>query len=436
MPDIADRWNAAYFDGGLSPSVLTELRGLTGAEADSQRLADRAFRLMRAAGSKPADLTLLTAWMIGFSVPRTVPSAWSGTVPPVTLAGRHRKLDEYVAGSPWHQPADDGVFVDLGCGFPPFTTIDTARRLADWRVVGVDPAFGRYLVYDVHNAYACFDENHRLRYYQAGNFDPDSAATKARFHGLLERLLPLLPDGDSGEPCEVADEHGRLVRDPLSRYVNGNLELLPGGIGDFTMDAGADVIRCMNVFMYFDHPFRMAALDWVANLLRPGGLFICGSNWTDSASSRYTVYRKEEDRLVAREFAISIENVRPIELAPWYALHDDNLENLANAHAVGIIRADDEFRRRFDDRLDALLTKLGVCARGPDGYLGGAPEGMPAEELAQCSSVLASQLDDEGFVDEAVAVLRRAGLDAWRNHVGHVAMRPVTPPPLPRSAVL
>lgn len=215
-----------------------------------------------------------------------------------------------------------------------------------------------------------------------------------------------------------------------------NLELRCGRIGEFTVDGGADVIRCMNVFTYFDHSFREEALAWAKALLRPGGLFVCGSDWIDSASSRYTVYRKEGDRLVAKEFAFSIDNVRPIDLAPWYGLHDDNVENLANAHAVGTVREDMPFRRRFDIRMDSLLAKLNMCRRDPDGYLGNAPADMPAEDRARCSSILAAHLDDEGFVSEAVDVLRRSGRHAWRNHVGHVAMRPVTPPPLAPSAVL
>lgn len=185
------------------------------------------------------------------------------------MSGRHRKLDQYVAGgNPWQEPSGEGVFVDLGCGFPPFTTVETAQRLRDWRVVGVDPAFGRYLVYDADGAYACFDARRHLRY--------------------------------------------------------------------------------------------------------AGGLFVCGSNSAESASSRY----------------------------------------------------------------DGLLAKLGVCARDPAGYLGSAPKDMPPEDIARCSSVLAGTLDDDGFAEETAEVLRRAGRYAWRNHVGHVAMRPFLPPPLPPSAVL
>ncbi|MEV4312326.1 hypothetical protein [Actinocrispum sp. NPDC049592] len=417
---ILDRWNSAYFDGRLSPAVLAELAALTDASPDAQALADRAFRLMRRARVGAADFSGLTAWMIGFSAPRTVPSAWSGSVPPVTMSGRHGKIDSYVAGNPWHTPVRDAVFVDLGCGFPPFTTIDTAKRLPTWRVIGVDPAFGDYLVYDHAGAYASFAADRRLLYYQAGNYEPDQAATSARFRALLDSLL----DGSASA------EEGELVRDPVRQYESDNLTLARGGIGEFTVDGGADVIRCMNVFMYFDHPFRERALEWASSVLRPGGLFICGSNWTESVASRYTVYQKTASGLVAREFAFSVENLRPIELAPWYALHDDNLENLANASAVGTIRADDEFRERFDTRMDALLADLGVCMRGPDGYLGGAPEGMPTEELSGLSPVLAARLDAEGFASDAAEVLRAAGYDAWRNHVGHVAMRPVTPPPL------
>lgn len=54
-----------------------------------------------------------------------------------------------------------------------------------------------------------------------------------------------------------------------------------------------------------------------------------------------------------REFSVSIDNVRPTALIAWYALHDDYHENLCSVEAVGIIRSDEGFQRRFDERLDA-----------------------------------------------------------------------------------
>lgn len=229
-------------------------------------------------------------------------------------------------------------------------------------------------------------------------------------------------------------EGARLVRNPLRRYETRNLALTKGGVGSLDIEGGADVIRCMNVFMYFDHPFRQRALQWAARVLRPGGLFVGGSNWARSTSSRYTVYQRQDRRLIPREFALSIDNVRSVSIAPWYALHDDNVENLCNAEAVGIIRSDDGFRCRFDERLDALLTQAGICCRGADGYLGADKDASPAE-LDAYAPMLVEQLDGEGFVDQAIAVLRRAGREAWRNCIGHIAMQPVQPRPLPASAV-
>lgn len=182
------------------------MAGLVTAERDAQALADRVFRLMRMAQFEPTDLSLFTAWAIGFSAPRTVPSAWNNAVPPVTMAGRHHKLDDYIAGNSWHQPHDEPVLVDLGCGFPPFTTVESAVRLPGWQVIGVDPSFSRYLVYDERGDYACVDDDGRVGYYRTATVDPDPAATRARFRRLLDRLLPLLPAEDNGELHEV--EHG------------------------------------------------------------------------------------------------------------------------------------------------------------------------------------------------------------------------------------
>jgi CheR methyltransferase, SAM binding domain len=431
MSSIVDQWNAAYFDNRLSPGALVALTTLNDASADVQALADRAFRLMRVAQFDAADLSVFTAQTLGNTMPKTVPSAWGGAVPPVTMAGRHHKLDDYIAANPWHQPTDEPIFVDLGCGFPPFTAVDSAAKLAGWQIIGIDPSFDRYLIYDDRGDYACFDDEH-LRYYQSGIWDPDPAATRARFRRLLHRLLPLLPGNDNSEPAEIEHHGARLVRNPLRRYETDNLVLTRGEVGSFDIEGGVDVIRCMNVLMYFDQSFRERTLQWASGLLRPGGLFICGSNWALSISSRYTVYQERNGHLEPQEFAFSIDNVRPVTLAPWYALHDDNMENLRNAEAVGIIRSDENFRRRFDERLDALLAQAGIC-RGADGYLGGT-DNTPAE-LEECGAALIEQLDREGFVDDAVTVLRHAGRNAWRNTVGHIAMHPVWPRPLPATAV-
>jgi hypothetical protein len=181
----------------------------------------------------------------------------------------------------------------------------------------------------------------------------------------------------------------------------------------------------MNVLIYFDRPFRDEALRWAAPLLVEDGLFICGMNWTKSSHARYCVYRKESGRLVPREFAFGIENVRPIEFIAWYTLHDDDPDALLLAELVGELRSDDDFRRGFDERLDALLAEVGMCPRGPDGYLGGLPEDATPGELVERLTTLLDRLRASGLTDSAVKVLRAAGREAWRNCVGDVATSPV-----------
>lgn len=85
MGSIVDRWNTAYFDNRLSPGAVAALDPLNEAGADAQTVADRAFRLMRVARFDPADLSALTAWSFGSVVPKVLPSAWGGVIPPVTM---------------------------------------------------------------------------------------------------------------------------------------------------------------------------------------------------------------------------------------------------------------------------------------------------------------------------------------------------------------
>jgi hypothetical protein len=434
MRSLVERWNAAYFDNRLSQDVVAALEPLNEASAEAQAVVDRAFRLMRVARLDATDLPAFTARILT-SASKVVPSAWDGAVPPITMTGRHHKLDDYVAANPWHRPTGEPVLVDLGCGFPPFTAVDSAANLAGWRIIGADPSFARYLLYDDRGDYACFDDDTHLRYCQFARLDSDSAATRARFRHLLRRLLPLLPGNDTGELVDVEHKGARLVHNPLRRYERANLVLVKGEVGALPVDGGVNVIRCMNVLMYFDLSFRERALEWASGMLRPGGLLIGGSNWTHSIGSRYTVYQEHNGYLMPREFALSIDNVRPITSAPWYALHDGDVENLCNAEAVRIIRSDEDFRHRFDERLDALLAQTGICRRGTDGYLGDAAEDTTLADLDKRNAAVVEQLDREGYVDEAVTVLRRTGREAWRNAVGHIAMRPVPPHPLAAPVV-
>lgn len=421
--------NAQYFQGRLSPAVLGLLGVLEHERAEVQAFVERMFALMRVARIDGTDFPLLLAFVTGHLIPKVLPGAWGGRVPPITLESRHVRLDDYLAVNPWAPCGPRTTLVDLGCGFPPLTTIDTARRYPDWRVIGADPSFGRYLVHDEQGDYACFDDAGALLYYQVPVLDVarwdalnrDPVATRTRFTDLMARLRAALPSGVRDEFVAVEKDGAWLVVNPLRQFELPNLEFRVGGIG--TLDIrGADVLRCLNVLIYFDRAFRDRALSWAAGVLAPGGLFLCGMDWLRSTVARYTVYRQESGALVPQEFAFSIDNVRPLEIVPWFTIHEDDYETRTMAHLVGILRADEPFRREFDARLDRLLAELNICPRGPDGYLGGVADGLTPQELEGGLASIGERLDNEGFTERAAAVLRGAGCDAWRNCVGHVAI--------------
>ena len=177
-------------------------------------------------------------------------------------------------------------------------------------------------------------------------------------------------------------------------------------------------------FIYYDGAFRKRALDWFATILKPGGLFLCGMNQFRSTECRYTVYRNESDGLVGKEFAFSLDNLRPLTFAAWYALHEDEHDVRALVEAVKVVRTDSNFVHDYDARLDELMAERGIFQREPDGYLSYQAQKMPAPELEGGVAQVCEQLDQDGFVEGAAEVLQRAGLDAWRNRVGHIGVAP------------
>ena len=416
--------NQKYFDGGLSEAALNNLVNLEGYGDEVDEFTERSFRFMNEEGFPARDFSDFLGWMYGAFVPRLLPGAWGGMIPPITLAGRHCKLDEYVQDNPWLELPESGTFLDVGCGFPPVTTTETADVLDKWRIVGADPSIPDQIVYDERGDYASFRSDGGIHYFQAGTLDldrwdellRDSEATRRRFAALREELLR-----NDSQPRGEA----RLDRNPIAEYGRDNLTYMHAGIGEVDI-RDVDVARCFNVFIYYDLAFRERALEWFSTILKSGGLFLCGMNQFQSTECRVTVYRNESDGLVGKEFAFSLDNLRPLTFASWYALHEDEHDVRALVKAVQTVRKDSEFIRDFDGRLDELMAEKGIFQRGNDGYLSFHAQDMPAAELEIGVAQVLEQLDQDGFVEGAAEVLRRAGFDSWRNCVGHVGMAPAS----------
>jgi hypothetical protein len=301
--------------------------------------------------------------------------------------------------------------------------MDTAEAFPEWRIVGADPAFEPYLLYDDRGNYASLDQEGRVRYFQAGRPEEflrlysDRNATIQRFSEAFAQLLPSLPT-DEGELSTVEQGGMRLVRHPLRAYERSNLKFIQGGFGSTDLPE-AGVVRSFNVLIYFDGNFRREVEKWVVQVLRPGGLFICGRDDGASLNAHYSVYRSEGGRLVQKEFAFGVETVRQ---SAWFTLHEGEQETWRLAELLGVLRSDREFLRDYDARLDALLAQNRIAVRDDNGYLAEPPDPIDVARAFPAYEAIAREIEAE-FADRAVSVLQRAGLNAWRNPVGHVAVR-------------
>jgi hypothetical protein len=364
---------------------LAILKSAENERPEAKDFIERAFRLMAISQAPPANMTHSLAWLLGVMMPRLLPGAWGNIVPPFTLEDRHQLIDAYLRADPWGTFAEGTVLLEMGCGFPPQTALDAARNFPDWKIIGADLQFDPYVLHDAEGNYACMDAEGGVRYFHPGsshgaNFVAlyhDSSSTFERFRALFAVLREKLPAADRDVCVSVEHEGARLMQNPIRSYERPNLRLLQAGLGAETPQA--DIIRTFNVLFYFDAAFRSRAEEWALRTLRPGGLLLCGADGSQTLEARYSVYRSEQGQLLAKEFAFSLDNVRPAPTVSLFCLHDQEKETFALAQLVGVLRADEGFRRDYDSRFDRLLAEKKIWIRQDDGFLG-----APADQLVVC----------------------------------------------------
>ena len=396
---------------------------------DAQRFTVRMLTLMQRASYPANDFTPFLIRALSTIVSSSLPCAWAGRIPPITMPGRHQKLDAYVANQSWAECAERPVFIDLGCGFPPATAMDTARNLPDWSIFGVDREFSPYVLYDPDGHYACFDRNGDLLYLQtrltpsgsALNDNPTGA--RSRFKALFARMLPQLPDIDERGSTIVDLGGNRLIHNHIRDFEAGNLTFIEADINDLELPP-ARATRCMNVLLYFRKPEREKLLAAIGRLLEDDGLLIAGFNHFLGSGARYLVYRKTINGIAPGEFAFSLDNLRPIGIAPWYTIHAEDPDASCLADLTAAVRGDPTFWPAFNNRVDHLLHKYEICQRSEDGFLQfHEPPTEPVEWIGKMTA-LWQQIEAEDFACQAVDALGRAGYTAWINSVGDIAVKP------------
>jgi hypothetical protein len=426
IEDLCDR----TFGSRPSAHHLALLKKAENERPEVKEFLDRAFRLMVIANAAPVHMTPSLAWILGVMIPRLLPGAWGNVVPPFTLEDRHTQINAYLHANPWGEFPQGTVLLEMGCGFPPQTALDAARDFPHWQVIGADLQFDPYVLYDAEGNYACMDAEGGVRYFHPGapnrttftSLYDDTSSTFQRFRTIFAALREKLPPEQNGNCVSIEHDGARLMRNPIASYERPNLKLLQAGLGAETPPA--DIVRVFNVLLYFDSAFRSRAEQWALSTLRPGGLFLCGADGSLTSEARYSVYRNEYGNLVPKEFAFSLDNLRPPSVMPWFCLHDDEKETFVLAKLIGVLRSDERLRLDYDSRLDELMAENKIWIRKEDGFLGPPPDPLPAPDWQPAFIAMQKRLQQEGFADRAVSVLHRAGYKAWINAVGHIAVDP------------
>jgi len=395
---------------------------------DTRNFILRGLDLMKRSGYSITQFNPVLIRWLSATIPGILPSAWGGHIPPITVPGRHRNLDDYVAGQGFPTHKGQHIFLDIGCGFPPVTTVDTACRFPDWQVYGVDRSFADYVLYDTRGQYACFNREGEFLYFQPSMDVPGQAlysnpdCTKKRFCQLFEDLFFLLEKNDPLSSETVEKDGNKLIRNHIMDFQAHNLKFIKSDMTDLE-PMPAKIVRCMNIFIYFTRHIKKEMLHHIKDHLEDDGLLIIGTN-SFGIQSRYVVYKKKIDDLVLHEFAFSLDNLGHISIMPWFSLHDKDPEATLLAELSRTIRSASSFWTRFSSHLDQLLEYHGFCKRKTDGFLHFPKEKMLPNKFLRKNTLLWREMKEKGYLEGAVDVLKETGYDPWVNPAGDIAIRP------------
>ena len=417
-----------HFFGKRIPEGMTASFSMSKLSKEAQEFIVRMLALMKRAGyTVTAFNPHLIRWLSA-TVPSTLPGAWGGRIPPLTLPGRHKKFDTYVAGLQTGPEHEQPIFVDVGCGFPPVTSADTAKKLKQWKIYGVDRTFAAYVLYDENGHYACFDRKGGFQYFQAlmnrsgRAFYANPEAARNHFQDLFMDLFPLLERLDETQSETVEKNRNRLIRDHIRDFETDNLTFIETDFADLKLPP-VHVVRCMNVLIYFEPETRKKMLEQIGEFLDENGTVITGTNGL-GIQSRYAVYRKVAGRLSRDAFAFGLDNIGDIVFMPFFTIHENDPEAMLLADLIGTLRSSRTFWPEFSKRHDELLQERGICKRTSDGFLNFENNEMQTADYLRENALMWWKIEEEGFTDMAVNVLVSAGYQAWKNEVGDIAVRP------------
>jgi hypothetical protein len=223
----------------------------------------------------------------------------------------------------------------------------------------------------------------------------------------------------------VEKDGNRLIFNHIRDFESENLTFVKADIQGLRLHQ-AQVVRCMNVLLYFEKAVREKMLAAIVAHIQDGGMLITGFNHPAGIYARYTVYKKDAQDLLPCEFAFSPDNLRPLGTGPWVTLQERDQEGELLADLTRVLRADEIFWAIFDRRVDTLQARFGICGRGQDGFLRFSADetALLSPAVLKNTALLWRQMEEEGHTERAVQALCRAGYLAWKNQVGDIAVLP------------
>jgi len=415
--------------GGDLPNELAQTIDFSTMGSAGQSFILRMLNLMGKAGQSATDFNPWLIWELATVIPRILPGVLGGIIPPFTNPGRHEVFDAYIKKTISTSKDRKNIFVDIGCGLPPLTTVETAANFPGWEVYGIDRNFAPFVVIDSHGHYGYFSRNGVVQYMHprfgapgTSTFHNDPDSTRDRFKSAFDSLLPLL-ETTTTATSSVEGGGYKLIHNAIREYETGHLTFLEAEI-EHCLLPPAHVVRSMNMLLYFDQTTRIRIMTQAGNILDVGGVLLAGTNHGSGSYRRYVVYKKEGDHLHPVEFAFSLDALRPLSVVPWFTIHEDDPEAALLSELLRATRGDTMFWGKFSDHVDSMLEQDGICRRGEDGFLISPKLKRSLAEKRKLHHELWLNVQDEGYVDGAVEALCKAGYNAFKNEVGDIAIRP------------
>jgi hypothetical protein len=241
--------------------------------------------------------------------------------PVITQKGRLNSLIDVLSDLPYVEFHRKGLcIVDFGSGHPPYTTIDLAERFPEANVHGIDLYLPAYMIRRENGAYALFDSSQRLRAANANNIELLHEMVmrwdevEQQFTNALNEALPLLHNSNGQV---IVSDRSVVTRNPTQalKETSGisNLSFWVNDQGCFDLpileNESVDVLWSFNCLLHYDLAERMAGLRKLSSKVKLSGIVMEGYTSPSGSNAVYSVWQKQETRLVMREFGFSLSNL-------------------------------------------------------------------------------------------------------------------------------